>query len=101
MTDWYNRILKAKKSCLVQNNLRKIHYLFDNGQEMVEEYNTDTKVLTRRAWRKKDELGNEDDWDIEIGDPEPSCFKREQFIIESSTQVNVNYSTLMKLYLMC
>lgn len=88
MTDWYNYILKADKSCLIQNNLRKIHYLFEDGKEMVEEYNTDTKVLTRRAWRTKNELGNEGDWDIEIGDPEPSCFKTEQLIVENSTQVS-------------
>lgn len=98
MTDWFSSILKAKKSCLIQNNLRKIHYLFENGQEMVEEYNMDTKVLTRRAWRLKSELGSEEDWDIEIGDPEPSCLKREQLISENSTQVNNQFKAHTSCY---
>lgn len=89
MSDWFNRLLKAKKSCLIQNHFRKIHYLFENGQEMVEEYNMDTKVLSRRAWRVKNELGGEGEWDIEVGDPEPSCLQKEQLITENSTQVTI------------
>ncbi|XP_043267535.1 protein DPCD isoform X2 [Venturia canescens] len=38
---------------------------------MVEEYNLDTNVLTRRTWREKGKLGQNTGWSVEIGDPEP------------------------------
>lgn len=90
MCDWYNRILKAKKSCINQLNLWRVHYEFENGQEMVEEYNMDTKVLTRRAWKIKNELGNEDGWNIEVGDPEPAALTtNNSFIKENISQVHI------------
>ncbi|CAH2007866.1 unnamed protein product [Acanthoscelides obtectus] len=86
-SDWYNRLRNAKKSCMVDRNLKKIHYAFENGQEMVEEYNLDTNVVTRRAWKHKGELECQGEWDIEIGDPEPTFEKKdEEMIRESSNQ---------------
>ncbi|KAJ3665332.1 hypothetical protein Zmor_000832 [Zophobas morio] len=87
MTDWLSQVKNAKKSCMVQNNLKKVHYDFGNGREMVEEYNTDTNVVTRRAWKLKNGMDAEGEWDIELGDPEVN-FNKEQllFIKESSTQ---------------
>ncbi|KAG5889939.1 hypothetical protein JTB14_018834 [Gonioctena quinquepunctata] len=87
MTDWASQIKQAKKSCLLDKNLKKIHYNFQNGKEMVEEYNMDTGVLTRRAWRCKQNLSGKDEWDVEIGDPEPTYGTESQQIIrESSNQ---------------
>ncbi|XP_065157822.1 protein DPCD [Atheta coriaria] len=84
---WFCRLEKAKKSAIKQGNLKKVHYAFENGQEMVEEYNEDTNCLTRRAWKVKNELGAASEWDIEIGDPEPAGLKSSnEFIKENSNQ---------------
>lgn len=50
---------------------RKVHILFEDGKEMVEEYNMDTNVVVRRLWKKKNNFGTDIGWDVEIGDPEP------------------------------
>lgn len=85
MSDWLSQLRNAKKSCLVENNLKKIHYHLSNGQEMVEEYNLDTNVLTRRAWKRKTELKNEDQWDIEVGDPNPVYNTNENIMIKENS----------------
>lgn len=87
MSEWLSSLQKAKKSCLVQGNLKKVRYEFANGKEMVEEYNMDTNVLTRRAWKMNNDLGGEGRWTIEIGDPEPEVIKENILIKESSSQV--------------
>lgn len=84
MSLWFDKLRNAKKSCIQQGNLRKVHYEFEEGNAMVEEYNTETGVLTRRAWKKKTKLGGDCDWDIEIGDPEPKHLRTEGLIIEES-----------------
>lgn len=48
---------------------RKVHYLLQNKQEMIEEYNLDTNVVVRRAWREKNQFGKEVGWSVEIGEP--------------------------------
>ncbi|KAJ8932865.1 hypothetical protein NQ314_014379 [Rhamnusium bicolor] len=54
---------------------------------MVEEYNLDTNVVTRRAWRCNKQLKDEDKWDVEIGDPQPIYNKEENMMIrENSNQ---------------
>lgn len=75
-TIWYNELLGAEKSCIKEDKLKKIHYNFENGKEMVEEYNVDTQVLLRRAWKVKGKLGGEGKWDVEIGDPIPDATPR-------------------------
>ncbi|XP_022912221.1 protein DPCD [Onthophagus taurus] len=84
MSDWLSKIKSSKKSSISQGNLKKVHYEFTKDVELVEEYNTDTEVLTRRAWRRKTHLGGEGDWDVEIGDPEPSALKKEGFVIREN-----------------
>lgn len=42
----------------------------EDGKEMVEEYNLDTNVLVRRAWKEKGKLGQDIGWSVEVGDPE-------------------------------
>nr|CAI5851876.1 unnamed protein product [Callosobruchus analis] len=83
-SDWFTRLQNAKKSCIVDRNLKKIHYAFENGEEMVEEYNLETNVITRRAWKRKGELEGEGKWDIEIGDPEPNYEKKDEEVIKES-----------------
>lgn len=87
MSDWFSQLKNAKKTSMEENNFKKIHYDLGNGQELVEEYNLDTNVLTRRAWKRNTELKNDDQWEIEIGDPEPIYNKNENILIrENSSQ---------------
>ncbi|KAJ0183197.1 hypothetical protein K1T71_001173 [Dendrolimus kikuchii] len=66
---WYRSLLAAEKSCLKEDKTKKVHYKFDDDSEMVEEYNVDTQVLLRRAWRVKNKIGGEAKWNVEVGDP--------------------------------
>ncbi|KAK4882211.1 hypothetical protein RN001_005530 [Aquatica leii] len=86
MTDWFTTLKNAKKTCIQQGNLRKVHFALPNAKEMVEEYNMDTGVVTRRAWKLKKEIGGEGDWFIEVGDPDPTVLKTDTLIKENSTQ---------------
>lgn len=88
MSNWVSTLLNAKKSCLKQNNLLKVHYALTDGQEFVEEYDLNTDVLTRRAWKIKNNIGDGDEWSIEVGDPEPTNINTDgNFIKENSNQV--------------
>lgn len=87
MNKWVSDLLKAKKSSIVQNNLLKVHYALPDGKEMVEEYDMNTYVLTRRAWKIQNKIDCEGEWSIEVGDPEPTIMQQDSFIKESSSQV--------------
>ncbi|XP_012281098.1 protein DPCD [Orussus abietinus] len=67
---WMEVIKDAKKTVLVQDGKKKVHYLLEDGREMVEEYLLDTMVLTKRAWKEKGKLGQDIGWSVEVGDPE-------------------------------
>ena len=57
---------------------------------MVEEYNLETNVVVRRAWKVTKKFGSQPKWEVEIGDPEP-CFQEDMEnsgIKESSTAVS-------------
>lgn len=71
MGTWIQTLKNAKKTCIQQGNLRKVHYELPDEKEMVEEYNMDAGIITRRAWKLKQKVGGEGQWFIEIGDPEP------------------------------
>ncbi|KAM3964946.1 protein DPCD [Aphomia sociella] len=87
-TIWYKSLLGAEKSCLKEDKIKKIHYKFEDAKEMVEEYNLDTQVLLRRAWKVKGKLGGEGKWDVEIGDPIPDATPNIEVadIVESKDQ---------------
>lgn len=96
-TIWYRSLLDAEKTCMKEDKLKKIHYKFDDGREMVEEYNVDTQVLCRRAWKVKGKLGGEGNWEVEVGDQIPEAIPKNDFafnsdiitdIIESNDQVS-------------
>lgn len=102
MNIWVSSLLNAKKSCLKQNNLLKVHYALPDGREMVEEYDTNTDVLTRRAWKHKNTIGDGDEWSIEVGEPEPVLvIKDGSFIKENSNQVREFAFVILSFCLMC
>ena len=82
---WLNLIQSAKKTAIIQDGKRKIHFLMEDGREMVEEYHLETNVLVRRAWREKGKLGQDVDWNVEIGDPQPKQNNIEIYGIEESS----------------
>ncbi|XP_033220434.1 protein DPCD [Belonocnema kinseyi] len=69
--DWLKLIQSAKKTAIIQDGKRKVHFLMEDDREMVEEYHLETNVLVRRAWREKGKLGQDIGWTVEVGDPEP------------------------------
>lgn len=74
---------------MIERNSRKVHYDFEDGRELVEEYDLQTNCLTRRAWRTNKELKGEDAWEIEVGDPEPKYNAEQKCMIrENSSQVS-------------
>ena len=38
---------------------------------MAEEYNLETNILIRRAWKHGNNVSKKSKWEIELGDPEP------------------------------
>uniref|UniRef100_A0A8C6UWJ6 Protein DPCD n=1 Tax=Neogobius melanostomus TaxID=47308 RepID=A0A8C6UWJ6_9GOBI len=66
---WLQMLKCSKKTALIHDGKRKIHYLFTDGNEMAEEYNLNTDVLLVRKWRKKSTLGVQGQWQLEIGEP--------------------------------
>ncbi|XP_074015348.1 protein DPCD isoform X3 [Numenius arquata] len=66
---WLERLRAASKTALVQDGKRKIHYLFEDGKEMAEEYDVKTGQLVSRKWREKNTLGGSGKWQVEVGEP--------------------------------
>ncbi|XP_050315058.1 protein DPCD [Anthonomus grandis grandis] len=101
MTDWFSKLQNAKKTCLVEKNLKKVHYDFGDGKELVEEYDLTTNCIVRRAWKCSKGLKDEGSWEIEVGDPEPvynaeeKCMIRENvnqpFVTRRITKLNLEW----------
>nr|CAD7256570.1 unnamed protein product [Timema shepardi]CAD7572760.1 unnamed protein product [Timema californicum] len=83
--NWLDMLKKAEKVCLDKDGYRKVHYRFDGGNEMVEEYNLQTNVLTRRAWKRVQTIGGQGTWEVELGDPEPSTLTSTNLEIKESS----------------
>lgn len=97
-TIWYRSLQTAEKSCLKEEKIKKIHYKFDDEREMVEEYNIDTQVLLRRAWKLKGKLGVDEKWEVEVGDPIPNANRLNTDaadIMECQDQVNIEFSVFL------
>ncbi|XP_062513606.1 protein DPCD-like [Corticium candelabrum] len=67
-SSWIKTLKAAKKSCLVQDGKRKIHFTLPDGKEMVEEYDQRTGELSVRKWRRKSTLGTTTQWEFEVGE---------------------------------
>mmetsp|Transcript_18696 Transcript_18696/g.25912 ORF Transcript_18696/g.25912 Transcript_18696/m.25912 type:complete len:201 (-) Transcript_18696:93-695(-) len=57
----------GKSTTVVSGGRKKIHTTFEEGSEMVEEYDEKTLELLVRKRRKKTTLGKESPWDFEVG----------------------------------
>ncbi|KAL0269949.1 UNVERIFIED_CONTAM: hypothetical protein PYX00_007522 [Menopon gallinae] len=68
---WLISIRDAEKTCIVQDGKKKVHFKFQDGREMVEEYSLETNVIIRRAWRTCKKFASQPKWEIEVGDPDP------------------------------
>ncbi|TKS69118.1 Protein DPCD [Collichthys lucidus] len=66
---WIDVLKSSKKTALIHDGKRKIHYLFIDGKEMAEEYDLKTDELIVRKWRHKSTLGAQGQWQVEVGDP--------------------------------
>ncbi|XP_058832603.1 protein DPCD-like isoform X1 [Topomyia yanbarensis] len=81
------KIRSADKSSAIQGTVRKVHYSFADGTEMVEEYSTETGVILRRAWKLRSDLLQKDDWEIELGEPMPKTLQKNAMLLsEASTE---------------
>ncbi|XP_065211165.1 protein DPCD [Planococcus citri] len=66
---WLDLIRNSEKTALLGSNLKKIHYKLPDGREMVEEYNLETGVLSKRAWKTNSTIYKTVKWQVEVGDP--------------------------------
>ncbi|XP_040002819.1 protein DPCD [Xiphias gladius] len=66
---WIDILKSSRKTALIHDGKRKIHYLFTDGKEMAEEYDLKTDELTVRKWRHKSTLGAQGQWQVEVGEP--------------------------------
>ncbi|KAK2815763.1 hypothetical protein Q5P01_026230 [Channa striata] len=66
---WIDILKSSKKTALIHEGKRKIHYLFTDGKEMAEEYDLKTEELIARKWRHKSALGAPGQWQVEVGEP--------------------------------
>ena len=80
---WLEELKNSKKTCLVSEGKKKVHYLFSSGVEMAEEYELKTGALLLRKFKRKGMLGGEGKWEIEIGSNTASAVSDSQFISES------------------
>ncbi|XP_074855400.1 protein DPCD isoform X1 [Carettochelys insculpta] len=86
-SSWLERLRAARKSALLQDGKRKVHYLFEDGRELAEEYDLETSQLVARKWREKNALGRSGKWQVEVGEPNmaPGGALDSELIKESSS----------------
>ncbi|XP_035035761.1 protein DPCD [Hippoglossus stenolepis] len=69
---WTQSLQSSRKTALIHDGKRKIHFLFTDGNEMAEEYDLKTDELIVRKWRNKSTLGAQGQWEVEVGEPPAS-----------------------------
>uniref|UniRef100_A0A8C8R9D5 Protein DPCD n=1 Tax=Pelusios castaneus TaxID=367368 RepID=A0A8C8R9D5_9SAUR len=84
---WLERLRGARKTALLQDGRRKVHYLFEDGLELAEEYDLQSSQLLARKWREKNALGTTSKWQVEVGEltPAPGGALESELIKESSS----------------
>nr|CAB3265675.1 protein DPCD [Phallusia mammillata] len=87
---WVEMLKAARKTALVQDGKRKIHFTLADGTELCEEYDVKTNDLLVRKWRRKSTLGASKPWEVEIGEPDVTAHMAaltlgSQHLMESNT----------------
>ncbi|XP_048407414.1 protein DPCD [Stegostoma tigrinum] len=84
---WLESLRAARKTAVVQDGKRKVHYLFPDGSEMVEEYGISNDQLLVRKWRRQSQLGSQGQWQVEVGETSSGTFGslEQQLIQENSS----------------
>ncbi|GAB1599237.1 protein DPCD-like [Argonauta hians] len=67
-TLWLEKLKSSQKSCITQDGRIRVHYNFNDGSQMAEEYEQTSKLLLVRKWRHKRTLGDFDEWKYEVGE---------------------------------
>ncbi|XP_044761538.1 protein DPCD-like isoform X2 [Coccinella septempunctata] len=67
MKNWLDQLKNAKKIVSDYESIRTVLYEFKDGRQLEEEYNLQLNVVSRRAWKLKDQLNKE--WNVELGEP--------------------------------
>lgn len=71
IAQWNDRLASAKRSCIIRDGIKRIHFEMSDGEQMLEEYrqdNNNTVELLARKWRRRTALGNiPDAWHFEVG----------------------------------
>mmetsp|Transcript_3983 Transcript_3983/g.11251 ORF Transcript_3983/g.11251 Transcript_3983/m.11251 type:complete len:197 (-) Transcript_3983:228-818(-) len=61
----------GKTTAINSGGRRKLHTTFEDGSEMVEEYDLQTNELIVRKRRSKTVVGKQESWEYLVGEPEP------------------------------
>ncbi|XP_028391076.1 protein DPCD-like [Dendronephthya gigantea] len=94
-TAWLQILKNARKTSLVQDGRRKIHYTFPDSRELVEEYDIHSSLLLVRKWKSKTTLGVEKKWEFEVGEDlsMPGLHETSQIVENRSNPIFVRKDT--------
>ncbi|KAF4075262.1 hypothetical protein AMELA_G00232600 [Ameiurus melas] len=90
---WSDLLKAAKKTALISDGKRKVHYLFTDGTEMAEEFDMKTDELLSRRLRSKSRLGGQGAWQVEVGETGLSPTEMEEIKENSSNPVFMRKDT--------
>ncbi|XP_060755530.1 protein DPCD [Neoarius graeffei] len=90
---WSDLLRAAKKTALISDGKRKVHYLFTDGTEMAEEYDMKTDELLSRRLRSKTTLGGQGAWQVEVGETVPNVTETGEIKENSSNPVFLRKDT--------
>ncbi|XP_011677646.1 protein DPCD-like [Strongylocentrotus purpuratus] len=87
---WLETLRQSRKTALIQDGRRKLHFILLDGRELVEEYDVKTNDLLVRKWKSKNVLGREVKWEFEIGEQfrRPAAGGEADLLMESSSNVS-------------
>jgi hypothetical protein len=72
---------EPKRICVNVDGVKKVHSTWNDGAEMVEEYDAKTGALLSRQRRTRNVWGKESEWIVEVGQPVDEKFDPKQSTI--------------------
>lgn len=98
-SQWQSTLETAQKTALLQDGRRKIHYTFDDGTEMVEEYDASSNELLLRKTKERGTFGNAKPWAVEVGEVQTSIMLQKDIgIIENSSNPVITRRDKLDIY---